>query len=266
MKRLRQISEAYAAKWASVRRRAATRQPRGRERRSAAAIHPAPGRLAQPRPPRERPTRPRLPGQMGASVEALCEQVYVESVETADLLLGTLRYRVPALLASRRVRLVLVDSVGALFRTHLDDDLPRRSELLIQLAAEMKRLSEQMHVAFVVLNQVSDAFDGPSGGALPLPPSLAKRAALGLTWSHCVNTRILLSRGRAQCAGLGPERRTLRLLLSPSAEQGSCEYVIDASGVRDAPALAAPPHEAGGRPWGTSPAAVVAGDSHSRGF
>lgn len=185
-------------------------------------------------------------------------------VETADLLLSTLRYRVPALLASRRVRLVVVDSVGALFRTHLDDDLPRRAELLVELAAEMKRLSDSMDVAFVVVNQVTDTVDDPTAADAASAASVAaapgaKRAALGLAWSHCVNTRILLSRTRPQMLPLSApqreqhdlataqllpsmstERRTLRLLLSPSVEQGSCEYVINSGGISDVgPAAAA---------------------------
>lgn len=197
--------------------------------------------------------------QAGATVDRLCDNVFIDRIETADLLMNALRYRVPTLLATRAVRLVVIDSIAALFRTHLDDDLPRRSELLHAIAAEMQALSDRMHVAFVVLNQITDSVDTPDtpDAACTAVPAVSKRAALGLAWSHCVNTRLLLSRAQArpfapprlqpQLAQLGGalaeqqprpgarvELRTMRVVLSPCVEQRSCEYVIDADGVRDA--------------------------------
>mmetsp|Transcript_13364 Transcript_13364/g.34034 ORF Transcript_13364/g.34034 Transcript_13364/m.34034 type:complete len:178 (+) Transcript_13364:592-1125(+) len=168
------------------------------------------------------------------------------------MLMSTLRYRVPGLLAANRVRLIVIDSIAALFRTYMDDNLPQRSALLMSLAAEMKRISEQMHVAFIVVNQVTDSFgEDDSGAPPPAAGQQAKRAALGLTWSHCVNTRVLLSRdtphksimtpdlpagvsgGSAQHTPSRAGRRTLRVLLSPCVEPGSCAYTIDSGGVRD---------------------------------
>ncbi|KAJ1635116.1 P-loop containing nucleoside triphosphate hydrolase protein [Pavlovales sp. CCMP2436] len=181
---------------------------------------------------------------LGATCDRLCEHIFIERVDTADMLMSTLRYRVPGLLAANRVRLIVIDSIAALFRTYMDDNLPQRSALLMSLAAEMKRISEQMHVAFIVVNQVT-------GGGFHPPTAQAKRAALGLTWSHCVNTRVLLSRdtphksimtpdlpagvsgGSAQHTPSRAGRRTLRVLLSPCVEPGSCAYTIDSGGVRD---------------------------------
>jgi hypothetical protein len=175
--------------------------------------------------------------------------------------MGTLRWSLPGWLKSNCVRLVVVDSVGALFRAHLDEDIPARSKMLVALAAEMKALSEQLDVAFVVINQVTDSFatdaNARLGGVLAGSTSLAKRAALGQTWSHCVNTRILLSLlqlprvaptewlshdARVGAPSLYPahQRRLLQIVLSPCVVQGSCEYIIDASGIRDAPAGTAP--------------------------
>lgn len=242
MKRLRQIGTAFASKWVSVRARRARSAPF--PSRSGRARDPTRGRRpCAPPPP------PSL--QLGANCDKLCENIFVERIETADLLMNTLRYRVPSLLADRPVRLVVVDSIGALFRTHLDDNLPQRSQMLIAIAAEMKRLSERNDVAFVVINQVTDSFSPESSVGL----DLTKRAALGLTWSHCVNTRILLSRSCAQAAHAAEwqpsadggavanpfnARRRLFLQLSPCAPEGSCEYVIDASGIRDVTSVTPP--------------------------
>ena len=62
----------------------------------------------------------------------------------------------------------------------------------------MQQLSTRYGVSFLVVNQVSDVVNrrhgdadhagGSAGGARHVAP------AMGLTWSNCVNTRLMLSR------------------------------------------------------------------------
>lgn len=145
----------------------------------------------------------------------------MDVVETDELLWNTLRFRVPSLLAQHRVRLIVIDSIGALFRAQLDESATERAAFLLKLAAELKRLSDAHGIAIVVINQVTDCMHAEGAAA--------KKAALGLAWSNCVNTRVAVRRA---AAGVGP--RELRVVLSPRVPEATCTYRIDAAGVRDA--------------------------------
>jgi hypothetical protein len=61
----------------------------------------------------------------------------------------------------------------------------------------LKLLSDGFSLAVVVVNQVSDLFiNTPVMGANVVPSQRETIPALGLTWSNCVNTRLMLSRTR----------------------------------------------------------------------
>jgi len=71
--------------------------------------------------------------------------------------------------------------------------------MLCKIATQLKYLSDKYSVAMLVINQVSDVVDDShvvNFGARHIP-------ALGLTWSNCVNTRIMIT-------------RTTRLWVSPT--------------------------------------------------
>ena len=130
-------------------------------------------------------------------------------------------------LAGGRTRLVIVDSIAALHRDLLGQagyDAPERSRGLTSLAAVLKGFSYAFGVAVVVVNQVSDVVDEDAslaaaqacGPAAPLVRSGAEaaasclarqmnavfsngrwmRPALGIVWSSCVTTRIMMTHPR----------------------------------------------------------------------
>lgn len=63
------------------------------------------------------------------------------------------------------VSLIVIDSIGALFRASYDSNqggLPQRSKMLCVIADRLKYLAYKHNIAVVVINQVSDVFGRPS--------------------------------------------------------------------------------------------------------
>ena len=66
--------------------------------------------------------------------------------------------------ATGNVRLVVIDSIAALFRVEYDaSEGITRSHDLFRFGRLMKRLSDEYHAPFVCINQVSDFFQSGSG-------------------------------------------------------------------------------------------------------
>ena len=110
---------------------------------------------------------------LGATTNRLMDNVSVMQVDTVDDLVETLRSAVPDHLKKKQVRLIVLDSIAALFRTHLDESVSSRAEQhgaraqqLFATAARLKSLSDTFNVAVVVINQV--------GAPLTLHPPLKK--------------------------------------------------------------------------------------------
>lgn len=198
-------------------------------------------------------------------------RVLVEQIEDCEHLWDVLTVTVPLELRRGRVKLVIIDSIAAVCRGEFSNSiqgLTDRADVLLSLAAYMKRLSERYGCAFVVVNQVSAVFERgtraatsmaksflPNGqephpshvtsspdtalavlGALDVmnvpPPKV--RPALGISWSTCVNTRLLLTRGeQGENVDGHLRRREMRVLLSSRlACGGRCHYTVTKGGVR----------------------------------
>jgi hypothetical protein len=128
-----------------------------------------------------------------------------------------------------------------------------RARDLFLFAAHLRRLSFLHHAPVVVVNQATAHFgsggDYHSGGSSEYAhvhsdaraafPDINVKPALGLTWTTCVNRRLMLIRRpvlRHNGSG-GPVpdggmwRRDALLMLSPSAPFGSVQYSISADGI-----------------------------------
>lgn len=154
-----------------------------------------------------------------------------------------------------RVRLVVIDSIAALFRSEFDNtpfDLKRRSSLFFKISGKLKSLAKSFDLAIVVTNQVVD-FMGENGGLNGLRIgnlgslySSGRRVcpALGLAWANCVNLRLFLSRNEELIqeenssvnAGDGDThckqtRRRIYVLFAPHLPESSTEFMIRREGV-----------------------------------
>lgn len=206
-------------------------------------------------------------------------RVLVEQIEDAEHLWDVLTVTVPLELRRGRVKLVIIDSIAAVCRGEFSNSvtgLTDRADVLISLAAYMKRLSERYGCAFVLVNQVSAVFHTGTKSATSMAESFAPNGqepspststvvqnssslarpsvssvlesinnvssiplpkvcpALGITWTSCINTRILLTRGdQGENVDGCLRRRQMRVLLSSCVPCGvRCHYTVTGYGVK----------------------------------
>jgi DNA-repair protein XRCC3 len=159
------------------------------------------------------------------------DRILVHVVSEAEELWKLLVDTLPLILQRGHVRVVVIDSIAAVFRGEFANDaegMVNRNSWYFGLSGILKSLSTRYQVMFAVANQVS--MDPESGRPKP---------ALGLVWSHCVNQRYLLEfaeapsadhaseRPRPQCQGeqagvrrFAPRKRSLTVLFSPFRADG----------------------------------------------
>jgi DNA repair protein RAD57 len=115
------------------------------------------------------------PERAALTARALLDNVHTMHITEVDGLEHALAYILPAMLAriaanTKRlpVRLLVIDSIGALFRSSFDANhsgLTQRSKMLCLIADKLKVLAEVHDMAVVVINQVTDVFNHPSSAA-----------------------------------------------------------------------------------------------------
>lgn len=149
------------------------------------------------------------------------DRVYLQSARSLDDLAAILT-QLPLLMRARGVRLVVLDSIAALFRAaDLDAAAPpqhflfERSNLLFSLARRLRALADEFGAVVLVTNQVTDvvaAVNAPTD----TDNSAAVRAALGPSWSACVTTRLALRKASGPAMAHGAAKRARRDLSIPS--------------------------------------------------
>jgi DNA-repair protein XRCC3 len=190
------------------------------------------------------------------------DNIFVEAIQTPDELLDFLKDRLPNLLnmPARPLKLIIIDSIAALFRTEYDNttaELGRRTKVLFHVANCLKILAEEHHLSVVVVNQIVDFFEAPDCGFqdqsqmgnLEILETSGRRVvpALGLAWANCISTRIFLSRvGEVSTLGTPGKdgvdmidraaksavRRRMQVVFSPCLPPGYCNYVVTNLGLQ----------------------------------
>ena len=142
------------------------------------------------------------------TVKSMTDRVHVVRVQEADELWETVN-QACVLVQRLNVKLVVIDSLTAIFRGEFRGssivDMKDRAEMLLQLAATMKRCSHEHGCAFVVVNQVTAAMSNENMFLIPSRfmsyiEQFSVKASLGMTWSNCVNDRIMIHRCRHHVA------------------------------------------------------------------
>ncbi|XP_028996724.1 DNA repair protein RAD51 homolog 2 [Betta splendens] len=121
---------------------------------------------------------------------------------------------------STRAGLIILDSVASVVRKEFDTKLPgilmQRSSLLSHEASVLKYLAHQFNIPVVLTNQITThSGDGGSAGFVT--------AALGNTWSHSINTRLVLQY-------VTPQQRQILIAKSPVAPYAVLNYTIQKQG------------------------------------
>eukprot|EP00072_Mus_musculus_P061484 XP_011242338.1 PREDICTED: DNA repair protein RAD51 homolog 2 isoform X8 [Mus musculus] len=142
---------------------------------------------------------------------------------------------------SKGVKLVIVDSIASVVRKEFDPKLQgnikERNKFLGKGASLLKYLAGEFSIPVILTNQITTHLSGalPSQADLVSPAddlSLSEGtsgssclvAALGNTWGHCVNTRLILQY-------LDSERRQILIAKSPLAAFTSFVYTIKGEGL-----------------------------------
>ncbi|XP_060243754.1 DNA repair protein RAD51 homolog 2 isoform X2 [Meriones unguiculatus] len=142
---------------------------------------------------------------------------------------------------SKGVKLVIVDSIASVVRKEFDPQLQgnikERNKFLAKEASLLKYLAEEFSIPVILTNQITTHLSGalPSQADLVSPAddlSLSEGtsgpscvvAALGNSWGHCVNTRLILQY-------LDSERRQVLIAKSPLAPFTSFVYTIKGEGL-----------------------------------
>lgn len=187
------------------------------------------------------------------------DRVLVQGVHCADQLFDVLlkldSFLVRKNLTPWPVKLIVIDSIAALFRSEFDNnpaDMKRRSSFFFKISGRLRALAEKFGLAVVVTNQVVDVMGNNEGmnglriGNLECLYTSGRRVspALGLAWANCVNTRLFLSRSEeisGERSGLVEEdgsssysarsRRHIHVVFAPHLPPSSCEFTILREGV-----------------------------------
>ncbi|XP_064621384.1 DNA repair protein RAD51 homolog 2-like isoform X2 [Lineus longissimus] len=155
---------------------------------------------------------------------------------------GTLLKRLERLeedVIAKNVKLIVLDSIASLVRKEFDGrnskNMTERTNLLAKEAAILKYIAEEFMIPIVVTNQITTRFGVPKEVKLNNPEDETSSvnlegeggyvtAALGNTWSHCVNTRFIVQY-------LDGPRRQILIAKSPVAPFAAFIYRIQSSGL-----------------------------------
>lgn len=185
------------------------------------------------------------------SVKDPLKRIHVQEVRDLDTQKRVLSYSLPAFMAQKKIRLVIVDSIGCNYRCE-EQSGALRGRSMYDMGRSLKKLASDFNAVILVTNQVTDAFqEAPrqisisenrcesvtiDGEFLPG----GKKPALGLMWSNFITTRIFLTKQQStqECgvegedSSRGGPNRSLFIIFSSSVPCRDFPIAITNSGIQ----------------------------------
>ncbi|XP_028252697.1 DNA repair protein XRCC3 [Parambassis ranga] len=161
------------------------------------------------------------------------DHVYIEHAADLDSLHLCLSRRAPLLLAQGLVRLLVVDSVAALFRSEFQaDDWLERNKQLLTFSSRLHHLSWEFTTPVLCINQVTDVFNQSDNSLVPSSSSVSP--ALGLAWANQVMVRLLMRRLQATIyrSNESSTLRRLEVVFAPHLARDGQAAAVWREGVR----------------------------------
>ncbi|KAM4528719.1 DNA repair protein XRCC3 [Fundulus diaphanus] len=161
------------------------------------------------------------------------DHIYVEHTADLDSLQVCLSRRAPLLLAQGLVRLVVVDSVAALFRSEFQaDDWLERNKQLLTFSSMLHHLSQEFTTPVLCINQVTDVFKQSSSSVSSSSSSVSP--ALGLAWANQVTVRLMMQRlqGTVLRGDQSSALRRLEVVFAPHLARGGRDVGVWREGLR----------------------------------
>ncbi|XP_071834707.1 DNA repair protein XRCC3-like isoform X1 [Apostichopus japonicus] len=165
---------------------------------------------------------------------ALGENIYVEHVAEKEQLEHCINHRIPILLERGLVKLLVVDSVAALFRSEFElSEAFQRAKSLQKFGAQLHELASRYNIPVVCVNQVTANMRALLPSDDPFVP------ALGLTWSNQVQTRLMLKRLPYKLPPSSDSNpsceipvRSMEVIFSPYLPKDTIYFVVEGDGIR----------------------------------
>ncbi|KFP19423.1 DNA repair protein XRCC3 isoform X1 [Egretta garzetta] len=166
--------------------------------------------------------------------------IFVEHAADLDTFHNCITKRISLLLTRGMVRLVVIDSIAALFRCEFGvSDSVRKARYLQMFGAQLHNLSTRFRTPIMCINQVTDAVS-ESEAAQCSCSVVGNRVspALGITWANQLLMRLMVSRVTQpeQPAGAASHHtgsvRTLTVVFAPHLPPSSCYYTVKLEGVK----------------------------------
>ncbi|NXC27334.1 XRCC3 protein, partial [Campylorhamphus procurvoides] len=166
--------------------------------------------------------------------------IFVEHAADLDTFHRCITKRLSLLLARGMVRLVVIDSIAALFRCEFGvSESVMKARYLQTFGAQLHSLSTRFRTPIMCINQVwhqncclfcNKWLEGDVGNRVA--------PALGMTWANQLLMRLMASRVSwpGQASGVAPHcagsMRTLRVVFAPHLPPSFCYYTIQLEGVK----------------------------------
>ncbi|XP_053345233.1 DNA repair protein XRCC3 isoform X1 [Clarias gariepinus] len=179
--------------------------------------------------------RPDVPPALIRSLR-FSDNIYIEHTADLEALQTCVTKRVRTLLERGLVRLVVVDSVAALFRSEFQaDEAIERARHLLAFSSTLHRLSHTYSAPVFCINQVSDVIDGPNPGRCDYGLVDCKvLPALGIIWANQVMVRLMLRRqeGCLKSEEQTSATRKLEVVFAPHLPREFCLCGVWEEGIR----------------------------------
>ncbi|XP_068016339.1 DNA repair protein XRCC3 isoform X1 [Melanerpes formicivorus] len=166
--------------------------------------------------------------------------IFVEHAADLDAFHNCITKRISLLLTRGMVRLVVIDSIAALFRCEFGvSESVTKARYLQTFGAQLHSLSTKFRTPIMCINQVTDAVS-ESEAALCGCSLVDNRVipALGMSWANQLLMRLMVSRvlQPEQSSGAASRHagsvRTLRVVFAPHLPLSFCYYTVKLEGVK----------------------------------
>ncbi|XP_031448791.1 DNA repair protein XRCC3 isoform X2 [Phasianus colchicus] len=166
--------------------------------------------------------------------------IFVEHAADLDTFHNCITKKLSLLLTRGMVRLVVIDSIAALFRCEFGaSESVLKARYLQTFGAQLHGLSTRFRTPIMCINQVTDAVS--ESEAVQYGYSTAESRvfpALGITWANQLLMRLMVSRVPQPETTPGAvshhpaSLRTLRVVFAPHLPPSSCCYTVRLEGVK----------------------------------
>ncbi|XP_074147180.1 DNA repair protein XRCC3-like isoform X4 [Sminthopsis crassicaudata] len=179
-----------------------------------------------------------VPGEIIKKIK-FGNSIFIEHAADIDTLFECIAKRAPILLSRGMVRLIIIDSIAALFRCEFGiQQSITKAKYLQTLGAKLHQLSNEFQSPVLCINQITSTVDerGLAGTNMDVLEKVSP--ALGITWSNQLLMRLMVSRPSYEfsrdtdASTAGTVIRTLSVIFAPHLPQSCCHYIVNAEGVK----------------------------------